>query len=180
MLAALLEPVSEGGGERSRGEIGQEGELGPDFVSLSFLPASAAPSLVTGRVAGLCVAIALCTAAAEGMPAKEPVIRAMREGLRSVLFFLRLILGAPAAVISVGRTGEPSREDLVVALKGSCGLGCVDVEPLSALLGEDSLAACESGATNSVALLPVSNICDCGAGTCASFVCVEEDIVSNL
>jgi hypothetical protein len=70
------------------------------------------------------------------MPAKEPVVRAMRVGLRSVLFFLNLLFGAPAVAVSVGRIGEPSRDDLD-AFADSCGSICIGVEQLSGLFVND-------------------------------------------
>jgi hypothetical protein len=141
MLAALLVPLPDGGGDLSRGDIGQEDELLPDFATLSTWAASAIPSPLVGKIVGFWAAIARWTAAAEGMPAKEPVILAMRVGLRSVPSFLNLLLGAPAITLSAGRMGEPSRDDLV-GLVDSCGFVCIDIGSLSGFF--DDVASLDS------------------------------------
>lgn len=66
------------------------------------------------------------------MPAKDPVILAMRVGLRSVLFFLVLLFGAPDVAVSLGRMGEPSR-DVLDTLVDSCGFVRVGTESLSGI-----------------------------------------------
>lgn len=141
ILAALLVPLLDGGGDLNRGDIGQEGELLPDFATLSTWAASAIPSPLVGKIEGFWAAIARWTAAAEGMPAKDPVILATRVGLRSVLSFLNLLLGAPAVAVSVARMGEPSRDDLV-GLVDSCGFICIDVGSLSGFF--DDVASLDS------------------------------------
>lgn len=89
------------------------------------------------------------------MPAKDPVILAMRVGLRSVLFFLNLLLGAPADAVSGGRTGEPSREDLI-AFVVSCGFVCVYIESMSRLFDDVASADPASDLNGSVSFFPAA------------------------
>lgn len=89
------------------------------------------------------------------MPAKDPVILAMRVGLRSVLFFLNLLLGAPADAVSGSRTGEPSREDLS-ALVVSSDFVCVCIKSLSSLSDDVASADPASNLDGSVSFFPAA------------------------
>lgn len=51
-LAAFLVPLLDGGGDLSRGDIGQEGEALPDFATLSTWAASVIPSPFVDKVVG--------------------------------------------------------------------------------------------------------------------------------
>lgn len=62
--------VIEGGGDLSLGEVGQDGELWPDFETLSGLAPSRTPS-TPACIWGRCADIARCIAAAEGIDTKE-------------------------------------------------------------------------------------------------------------
>ena len=52
LFTVALEPDLDGGGDFSRGEIGQEGEFGPDFICRSLLrtPSSTPSTLEGGRI----------------------------------------------------------------------------------------------------------------------------------
>jgi hypothetical protein len=73
----------DGGGDLSLGDIGQCGELSPDLVGLSVREPSSTPSTLAECIEGLFADNARCTAAAEGIDAKELLIVADRVGLSS-------------------------------------------------------------------------------------------------
>ena len=72
-----------GGGDLSLGERGQWGELSPDLVGLSGRELSSTPSTLVACIVGLFADRARCTAAADGMVAKEPFKVADLVGLSS-------------------------------------------------------------------------------------------------
>jgi len=123
-----LRPVErDGGGDLSRGEIGQWGECPPDLLTLSVLEPSRTPSTPAGGRDGLFADKARCTAAAEGIEAKEAGNADKRVGLVSRLLFPDRGDWAAGGmdVRARGRLGEPLREGsglLVVRFK-SVGLG---------------------------------------------------------
>lgn len=80
-----LRPVEEeeGGGDLNLGDIGQCGELSPDFVGLSVRDPSSTPSTLAECIGGLFADKARCTAAADGIDAYELLIAADRVGLSS-------------------------------------------------------------------------------------------------
>jgi hypothetical protein len=104
----------EGGGDLNLGDIGQCGELSPDRIDLSVREPSRTPSTLAALIGDLLADRARCTAAAEGIDAKELLTVAERVGLNSWLFFLDRLLcvGPSTGCLVCGRIGEPSREVL--------------------------------------------------------------------
>ena len=64
-------------------------------------------------------------------------------------------MGAPADAVSGGRTGEPSREDLI-AFVVSCGFVCVYIESLSRLFDDVASADPASDLDGSVPFFPAA------------------------